>query len=105
MAIDYKKQFKADVSKTFLDPRIFAEWHEIQGHRIVALLDVIQTQDDDGYRIGVFVNRLKVYVRTEDMDPAPVEDELIVIDGHEYYVRSVSDEDGVLVMLCQKVSQ
>ena len=32
-------------------------------------------------------------------------DELIVIDGHEYYVRSVSDEDGVLVMLCEKASQ
>lgn len=105
MAIDYKKQFKADVSKTFLDPRIFAEWHEIQGRRIVALLDVIQTQDDDGYRIGVFINQLRVYVRTEDIQPVPVEDEIISIDGFEYYVRSVSDEDGVLVILCEKASQ
>lgn len=103
--IDYKSQFKADVDSVFLDPSIFADWHDIDGLRVKALLDKVMTQDDGSGRVGVFINQLRVYVRTEDIQPVPVEDEIISIDGFEYYVRSVSDEDGVLVILCEKASQ
>lgn len=105
LMIDYKSQFKADVGSVFLDPNIFAEWHDIDGLRVKALLDKVMTQDDGPGRVGVFINQLRVYVRTEDIQPVPVEDEIISIDGFEYYVRSVSDEDGVLVILCEKASQ
>ena len=103
--IDYKSQFKSDVDAVFLDADIFADWHEINGLRIKALLDKVMTQNDGPGRVGVFINQLRVYVRSEDIKPVPVEDEIISIDGFEYYVRSISDEDGVLVILCEKASQ
>lgn len=101
----FKELVEDDISQTFLDIEAFAEEHEIGRQTVRCVLDKILTQGDgDKAHIGVFVNQLTIYVEAGQIE-APVEGEVLYVDGSAYLVRSVSLEGGMLVIVAEANSQ
>lgn len=101
----FKELVEDDISQTFLDIEAFAEEHEIGGQTVRCVLDKILTQDgSDKAHLGVFVNQLTIYVEADRIE-APVEGEVLYVDGSAHLVRSVSLEGGMLVIVAEANSQ
>lgn len=101
----FKELVEDDIRQTFLDIEAFAEEHEIGGETVPCVLDKVLTQgDSDKAHIGVFVNQLTIYVEADRIE-APVEGEVLYVDGSAHLVRSVSLEGGMLVIVAEANSQ
>lgn len=95
----FKDLVQSDVEDVFLNSEEFAEEHVINGDKVRCILDKVinEAHSEDSYA-GVFVNQLKIYVRTGDI-LTPAEGDLIQVDGSNHIVQSVSEEMGVLVIV------
>ena len=101
----FKDLVQSDVEDVFLNSEEFAEEHVINGDKVRCILDKVinETHSEDSY-VGVFVNQLKIYVRTGDI-LTPEEGDLIQVDGSNHIVQSVSEEMGVLVIVADANKQ
>ena len=104
----FKDAIKNDVKTVFINQDEFAEIHSVNGADVSCIIDKDITAGRDGREVnfeGVFVNTLTIYVSSTDMDPRPVEGEILYLDGETYIVRNVSDEDGILAIIAEVNAQ
>lgn len=102
----FKDAVAADVISTFINLDEFADLHEIAGTvDVPCILDKIITQSNGSDALmGVFVNQLTIYVKVGDIE-TPVEGQILSVDGSMHLVRSVSLEDGILVVVAEANEQ
>lgn len=102
----FKKMVASDIKEVFINFSEFADWHEINGEQILCVIDTDVTQKfDEQSRIGIMTNQIRLFIQDTDLIPAPVQGELISVDGSHHRVDSVSVEDGVLVVLATAVNE
>lgn len=104
----FKDAIAKDIA-AFLNIDEFADRHNLNGRDVVCLVDKDLT---DPYKQtvssplqGVFVNTITIYVKPEDMERRPVENELLHLDGEMYFVANVSDEAGLYVITAEVKNQ
>lgn len=105
----FRDAVRKDIKATFLNLDEFGEWHTLNGVKVQCIIDKNLTQDlDDRYStpqiLGVFANILTIYVDLLDI-PAPVEGEILRVDGSLHLVKSVSEEGGMLVIVAEANEQ
>lgn len=105
----FKDAVQNDIKATFLNLEEFGEWHTLNGLAVQCVIDKNLTQDLSGERvmsgiIGVFSNLLTIYVDGSDI-VAPVEGEILSVDGSLHLVKSVSEEGGMLVITAEANEQ
>lgn len=105
----FKDAVQNDIKATFLNLDEFGEWHRLNGETVQCVIDRNLTQDLSGERamsgiIGVFSNLLTIYVDGSDIT-APVEGEILHVDGSLHLVKSVSEEGGMLVIVAEANEQ
>ena len=103
----FKETLARDVENVFLNVDEFADCHNINGRLIPCIIDkavIEQFTAQRGEFEGVFNNVLTVYIRSGEIRP-PVVDSMFRIDGSRHIVRSASEEDGMLVIVCEAVEQ
>lgn len=104
----FKELVQEDVKNIFINNAEFAEDHDINGKTISC---VVSRDYTDGMPVrnsnleGVFLNDLTIYVDSKDLPVRPVEGELMKVDGSFHLVKSVSDEMGVYVIICEANEQ
>lgn len=100
----FKEQVRKDVKGVFINFAEFADWHNLNGKDTLCVISRDFTDELPlGSRNleGVFLNDLTIYVEDLDMQPRPVEGEMMRVDGSLHLVKSVSDEMGVYVIICE----
>lgn len=105
----FKDAVKDDVKKVFLNQDEFADEHVLNDQTVICVIDEdLTTSIKDTVAnplYGVFVNMLKIYVSPDDLDNAPVEGELLNVDGKTCIVRQVAVEQGILVITAEANEQ
>lgn len=105
----FREMIRKDIDEIFLNPEEFADYHDINGQRVKCVMDTDVTRqfgrDGTERRLGVMNNQIRIFIKISDMVPAPVQDQLLVVDGSHHRVDSVSVEDGVLVVLATAVNE
>lgn len=99
----FKKMVHKDVHNVFINLDEFAECHSINDFRVNCIID--KADISSASHQGVFQNVLTIYVRSCDFEPMPVEGETLYLDEEMFFVQTVSDEDGVLVITCRAYEQ
>ncbi len=99
----FKKMVHKDVHDTFINLDEFAECHSINDVRVNCIIDKADISKASSQ--GTFQNVLTIYVKSCDFVPAPVEGETLYLDDDMFFVQTVSDEDGVLVIVCRAYEQ
>ena len=105
----FKDTVKKDVKSVFINQDEFADEHVLNGQTVVCVIDedlttnVSDTVANPLY--GVFVNMFKIYVSPDDLHNAPVEGEVLNVDGKICLVRKVSLEQGILVITAEANEQ
>lgn len=104
----FKEAVRKDVKGTFINFDEFAYWHTLNGKKVLCIIDKDITSEVAARNRdleGVFLNTLTIYVEDLDLNPRPVEGELLKVDGSFHLVQSVSDEDGVYAIVCVENQQ
>ncbi|MBR1953289.1 MAG: hypothetical protein IKA32_11955 [Lentisphaeria bacterium] len=101
----FKDAVAKDVTAVFLNLDEFADRHNLNGRDVICLVDKDLTdpykQTASSPLEGIFVETLNIYVRPEDMERRPVENELLYLDDKMYFVVNVSDENGLYVITAE----
>ncbi len=101
----FKAAVQNDIKAVFLNLEEFGERHTLNGVEVQCVIDKDLTQDfGDSKIIGVFTNLLTIYVDYADII-APVEGEILSVDGSLHLVKSVSEEGGMLVIVAEANEQ
>lgn len=107
--ITFKDAVKSDIKRVFINPKEFADIHEVNGEEVSLVVDtnlISEYRDTKANPIsGVFLNTKVLYVHAEDLGYSPVEGEILTLDGIMHIVRSVSMEHGVLVITIEANEQ
>lgn len=92
-----KQQMRADIDNVFLNAREFAERHEIDGKR---LLCVVEESDSVPHptAIGTHIRTITVYVKARLLAGRPAPDSSITVDGKKWKVASVVEEFGLYTL-------
>jgi hypothetical protein len=99
----FKRLVSLDTKRVFINKDEFAEEHNLNGSNVVCVVD--KNIIEDAKQLGVFINAITIYVETADLNVPPVEGELLEFDGNIFVVRSVSDEDSMLVIVAEANEQ
>lgn len=103
---NFKNAVEKDVKAVFINPDEFADYHSLNGNQVRCIVDTDVTDAYKGGNIdGVFVNTLTIFVATEDIEPRPVEGELLELDEKTYFVRKVGFEDGIYSIVVEANEQ
>lgn len=101
----FKDLVESDVKSVFLDENEFAETHNINGKDVTCVVDKNLNQEHPSNDfLGVFVNMVRIYVAAGEI-PVPAEGALLRIDGSRHLVRTVSMEQGMLVITAEANEQ
>lgn len=103
--MNFKEAVQKDIVSVFLNHEEFADEHVLNDRNVVCLVDKDMTSPATQSLEGVFMNAVTIYVKSDDMERQPVENELLFLDGAMYIVRSVSVEMGVLVIVAEVHNQ
>jgi hypothetical protein len=96
-----KEQVENDIFEIFLNPRDFGEFHMVNGSRVLSLIDKnnVHMRASQGRRTeGVREDSLFLYIKAAEFATPPKPHEPINVDGKDCFIRSVSDEGGLLVI-------
>lgn len=100
----FRDAVTSDVSMTFLNLEEFADWHDIDGASVRAVItsdtEVLEQGAQSGgfmdaQTLGLMSNRIHVYCSSGDIR-TPLPDQRVEVDGVDYTVDDVSDEMGML---------
>lgn len=97
----FKDAVAADIKRVFINPLEFADWHNINGDNVLAVVDrdVIKERQRPTaaeYAEGVFLEEILVYVDASDLSRKPVKGEIFRLDGEMFLVVEVGENMGVL---------
>lgn len=101
----FKDFVRSDVKSVFINFDEFASNHSLNGVNTLCVIDRDLTQAASSENEGVFLNNLTIYIDNLDIANRPVEGELFKVDGSFHLVKSVSDEEGILVIVCEANEQ
>lgn len=97
----FKDAIAKDVKAVFINPMEFADTHSVNGYEVACVVDKDLTAEAQQRLEGVFVNTVTIYIAEGDLEVRPVEGELLDLDEVQHIVRSVSAEDGILVIVAE----
>ena len=110
MIMNFKDTIKNDIKSIFLNPYEFADMHEINGEKIVCVVDDDAIADEVKLKFGnsphsesqtLYNGLTAVYVATEDFGK-PKPQSTLTFDGRRYRVISVSEQDGIYKFLLER---
>jgi hypothetical protein len=105
----FKDAVAADIKTVFINTDEFADVHELNGVGVPMVIDTSIISEAKATIAspleGVFLNTKTLYVSAEDLGISPVEGEIITLDGAMHLVKSVSLEQGVLVIVIEANEQ
>lgn len=101
----FRESVADDINNVFLNDLEFAEEHDLNGTKCLAVLQdiTLDTSLSTGGGItqtypGLYGSRLMVNCRMADLPEAPVPDQLFKVDGALYLVESCAHEMGMYVI-------
>lgn len=101
----FKDAISNDVKAVFINLDEFADKHDLNGCEVACIVDKdLTTGVNDTIANpleGVFLNTITIYVDAKDLERKPVEGEILRLDKERYIVRSVSVEEGILVIVAE----
>lgn len=104
----FKEQLKDEITEIFLNLEEFAEeytirtsWGEIQ--QVSGVLDKDLTEQmtriyKDSYADGIYSADAVFYCEQLNFSEIPSVNSRLIINAEEYYVRSVANESGMLIL-------
>lgn len=110
--MNFDELIAVDIRGVFLNPVDFGKVHNINGTDVICVIDknnihirggggrVAGGRREEGVREGSFF----LYIDALEFENKPMPHEQIEIDGHSYFMRDVSDEDGIYIIECGEVS-
>lgn len=101
MSSAFKAQVRNDIKATFLNSLEFSDWHDIDGTRVLCMLDADIVQERNArtqadYAEGVFEDEIVLYVALLDLPRRPVIGEIMYVDERRYFVRYVAENMGII---------
>jgi len=103
--MNFKDQLEKDLKNVFFNQNEFAEYHDIDGQQILAVIDSDQFNERpkdpaELYHLtnGIYRSSITIYVKSADYDK-PVIGQRISVDEEDYYVVSVSEDTGLLKII------
>ena len=90
-----------DALTVFMNMEEFAEVHEINGRRLLCIIDTNEADTAPSLYEGVYTLLTTVYVLSSEIR-APAVDEVFTIDNVMFVVKHVSDEDGLIVIKAER---
>ena len=100
---DLDQMFEQDIHSVFLSD--FSQMHKIGLKTVKCVIDKNIDSENHGRVVepiyGIYKNTLTVYVKTGEIRK-PEADETLSVDGSFHRVLSVSDEQGMLVIVLEE---
>lgn len=96
-----KEQVAADIHGVFLSLRDFGDFHTVNGSRVLCLIEKnnVHMRAPAGRRTeGVREDSLFLYIHAGEFRTVPKPHDPLEVDGRKFFVRSVSEEMGILVI-------
>ena len=99
----FKELLNQDINQVFLNPDEFAEYHMVNGQKILCMIDnnellerrSIVKNGEKTVKDGLFLASLLLYARTEDLHGKPILGGVMTVDGRQYRVTDATDEMGI----------
>lgn len=95
----FKDMILEDIKSIFLNPEEFGELHTVDGKEMIIIVDenelVEREKKTKTMAEGLHNKQLLIYVSKEDFGPEPLINRLLELDGSDYVVTDVSDENGI----------
>lgn len=105
----FKDAVKKDAGAVFINIDEFADEHVINGQTVDCIVDENEINPAEwsvrNPLEGVFEHTFTIYIKSGVLEPQPVENELLYLDGRVCFVRKVSDEMGVIVISAEAQEQ
>lgn len=99
MTSPFKVQVANDVKAVFVNSTEFADWHDIDGRRVLCVLDADlykERQTQLSQRIdGVITDILTLFVESRDLPRKPRTGQRMMVNRELYVVDEVSEAMGV----------
>lgn len=108
--MDFKDIIKNDIKSVFLNPCEFADEHEINGEKIICVVDDDVIADETKLKFGtspqtgsqtLYNGLVAVYISTSDFGK-PKPQSTLTLDNRRYTVISVSEQDGIYKFVMQR---
>lgn len=98
----FKDIVRQDAEEVFLNPEEFADEHEINGMKVVCIVDSdISANAKLANLLGVYDNSVVIYVK-EGLFPRPKIKSRLNLDGSIHLVTQTKIEDGMLVIVAEE---
>jgi len=98
----FKDQIAADMA-VFFNADEFADWHDIDGKRLLCVVDdQVIRERDGGQRSqidGLYLDEIILFVKQTDLQKVPVRGQRLKLDGKLYFVSKVSGTDMLEIVL------
>jgi hypothetical protein len=100
----FRDQLAADLD-AFFNVDEFAEYHDIDGQQVLAIIDSDQFNErprhpEELYNLtnGIYQSSITILVKSADFEK-PVIGQRIYVDGEDYYVTSAFEDTGVIKII------
>lgn len=100
MSLKEQMEFDLQDGGVWFNEGDFADWHNVNGARVLCIMDSMVTKPTKVGRSGGGVHRGSslVSIRAKDFTRCPKPGETITIDGARYQIVNVTDDVGVYVI-------
>lgn len=113
--LTFKHCAAADIDKVFFNETEHADWHLIDGKRVLVILVESALKDHaahweagakQNFDTGLYTARATLYIRVADYGPKPKQGKMMVVDGkRKYQIQKCEDEGGVYRMTLERTRQ
>lgn len=97
--MNFKDMVAEDVKNVFLNPDEFGEEHEIDGEKIMVIVDnneqIEREKRVTSHANGVYMKEILFYVSKESMGNLPAIGRVMRFDKKSYNVTDAIDENGI----------
>ena len=91
-----------DINSVFMNENDFAEYHDLNGVRALAIVEALTIKDKLAIKSasfeGYYQKKVIVHVKQADLNEIPVYGQRFILDGDIYTVDSCDDEMGMLTI-------
>lgn len=95
----FKETIQSDIKETFLDFKEFGEYHDLNGHAVLVIVDENELNDREKKMKGVdgelHSKQLLFYVAAADFGGLPSPGRILDFDGKQYIITDAVNEDGI----------
>ena len=91
-----------DINSVFMNENDFAEYHDLNGVRALAIVEALTIKDKLAIKSasfeGYYQKKVIVHVKQADLNEIPVYGQRFTLDGEIYTVDSCDDDMGMLTI-------